>query len=488
MPTLEEKLFQEQMHVLEKLGKAADRLASKEVNDPHYDNMHIKAPANFGTFTPLHGSGGVFQGPGLERDVITAHVRPFGIASQIPMLPSVSEDPRFASLTGYTDVTGTEPDYACEDAPVGYVKGCNLTARFGMARRDTQTIDMDHVMLKINRGDFTDLILRGKVLGLANLEPSGLDQSRILDVVTMSEMVNTGVQMERKLNKEFWQGTYGTSTEFAGLDAQIATGIKDADTGVYCPSLDSDVKDFNYNSVGGTTPSIVTYLSMLEWYLKYNAMTMGLDPVQWVIAMTPGLWYELSAIWACSYNSDRCTGSVGANTTVYLDGRDNVMERDAMRNGMYIYINGSKYPVVVDTGIYEQNNANDGNLNPGQYACSIYMVPLTITGGFPVLYREHIDYRQAQPDISLMRGMEQFFWTDGGVFSWAVEQVKWCYKFALKTEQRVILRTPQLAGRIDNVMYSPLQHLRDADPESPYFVDGGVSLRPGLSAPTAVWN
>ena len=116
-----------------------------------------KTPANLQTATPLHGLGGIFAQPGMERDVITAYVRPSGILSVLPRFPSVSEDPTFASLTGYTDVVGSEPDGACEDAPKGYAKSCFLTARFGMVRRDTQTIEMDkavsytHLTLPTNR-------------------------------------------------------------------------------------------------------------------------------------------------------------------------------------------------------------------------------------------------------------------------------------------------------------------------------------------------
>ncbi len=78
------------------------------------------------------------------------------------------------------------------------------------------------------------------------------------------------------------------------------------------------------------------------------------------------------------------------------------------------------------------------------------------------------------------------FWTDMGVFSWAVEQTKWCYHLTAKTEQRVVLRTPHIAGRIDNVRYTPLQHLREYDPDSPYHQDGGVSVRTAPSK-NAVW-
>src|SRR3989304_1232923 len=90
--------------------------------------LHTKVPANFSTAQRLHGSGGVFAIAGLERDIITAMVRPYGIGSSLPLIPSTYEDPRFGSITGVSDDIGNEPTYACEDAPTGYIKGCNLTA------------------------------------------------------------------------------------------------------------------------------------------------------------------------------------------------------------------------------------------------------------------------------------------------------------------------------------------------------------------------
>jgi hypothetical protein len=61
---------------------------------------------------------------------------------------------------------------------------------------------------------------------------------------------------------------------------------------------------------------------------------------------------------------------------------------------------------------------------------------------------------------------------------------------SLKTEDRVVLRTPQLSGRLDLVKYSPLQHGRDSDPSSPYFMDGGISINTStlVSTPYAVWS
>ena len=444
-----------------------------------------KTPAGVGTGTLLHGGTGVFATPGLDPTVITAHMRPYGISTALSRFPSTDENPIFSAISGYTDVVGDEPTNACEDAPAGFMKACELTARFGMIRRDTQTIELHKVMRRINRSDFTDLQLKGSVLGLTNLVPSELNQSQILDILTMSEMVNTGVQTERKLSTEIWQGTFGVGTEFAGLDSQIQTGQVDASSNVACPAMDSDVKSFNYDILG---PDIVTYLSSMMWYLNDIADRTGMQPVTWKICMRAGLWQELTEIWPCAYNTNRCAPAVDTNATVYLDGRENTAERDAMRNGMYIYINGVKYDVILDTGIFEHNSTNNANLIPGEYASTIYAVPMTITGNFPVTYTQFMDYKQSQPDMALLKNMPAVWWSDNGLFFWAYDGDKWCYKLALLTEQRILLRTPHLAGRIDYVKYSPLQHERDSDPSSSYFFDGGTSLRDLIDDPNAIWN
>jgi hypothetical protein len=458
--------------------------------------MHVKTPASAPTYTELHGVGSLFGNQPIERDVISAHIRPTGVAASIPSFASVFEQPYYAALTGYTATNGAEATNPCDDNPAGFVKACNLTAQFGRVARDSQTIEINKVMLRANRGDFTDLRLRGEVLGGIGqpLVPGGLTSDGILNIVTKSEMVTMGVAMERVLGTMLWTGTPANNTagggykEFPGLDNQVTTGQVDAETGQACPALDSDIKDFNYNDVDGTTLDIVEYLSMLEFYLRWNASQMGLDPVEWIVVMRPELWFELSAVWPCSYLSHRCqtvTGSNSGANPVVINDNVNVSMRDAMRNGRYIDINGNRYPVIVDTGIFENNNINNANCAAGEYASDIYFLPLKITGNFPVLYWEHVDYRAAGSDMALLNGKEDF-WTDDGRFFWAIENLKWCYKLSVKTEPRIVLRTPQLAGRIQNVKYTPLQHLRSPDPASPYHFDGGVSQRADQTF-NAVW-
>jgi hypothetical protein len=442
----------------------------------------------------LHGPGGIFSTFGLERDVISAHMEPYGLISKLPLAPSMDTDPRFASVTGVTDSNGDQPSNACEDAPTAYLKGCNLTARFGLIRFDTNDIEWDTVLTRYNRGDFMDLQLLGGLIGdeamRSGIVPSDLSQTDILNIVTLVEMLVVGVQTERELVRQSWQGNVNLANEFPGLDSQISTGQMDADiAGKLCSALDSDVKNFGYDDVCGTNRDIAEYLASMMWYLEFNASRMKLNPVKFKIVVRPELWFELSACWPCRYMTNRCRDNAGVQVAVIND-ELNVTLRDKMREGLQIPINGKWYDVEIDDGVYEHNAGNNANLIPGEFASTIYAVPLTILGGFPVTYRQHLDYKStvATGNAAPFAQYRKDFWTDGGAFSWAYDGLLWCYKLGLKTEQRIILRTPQLAGRIDYVKYVPTQHLRSPFPDSDYFRDGGVSTRPANRTSYAVWS
>lgn len=442
------------------------------------DEKHSAA----GTMTAqqLHGLGGLFSASGTDPLVFSTYVRPKSISNVLSFLPTVDEDPTYETLTGFTAPSGSQPSNACDDAPTGYSKGCRLTARLGLKRFDTQEIEINKVMLRVNRGDFRDLRLAGEILGDTGLAPGNMSQDQILNVITAMEMMRTAAYMEQALHTDIWQGTVAAGS-FPGLMYQVATGQVDTDTNTACPSLDSDVKDFNYNDVCGTGLDIVEYLSAMMYFLESLATDTGLAPVGYKIAMRPQLWFELSACWPCNYLTNRCrTAQVGFNAAVIND-NVNVNMRDDMRARSQIPINGVWYDVVEDTGIYEANNANDGNLAAGQFASSIFAIPVTVRAREPVTFREHLDYRGAAADETFLSpfgaGAVPWIWTDNGSYSWSISAIRWCYSLSLKTEQRVVLRTPQLAGVLQNVMYSPLQHLREPDFDSPYHVDGGISLR-----------
>lgn len=431
------------------------------------------------TAQQLHGLGGVFAQLGADPNVLSTYVKPQSVSSVLPIFPSVDEDPRYWTLTGFTAPEGDQPSNACDDAPTGYEKGCQLTAYFGMKRFDTKEIEMDKVMLRVNRGDFKDLRFVGNpITGGTNLMPGNVTRDNALNVITAMEMLKVASYMEMALHNDLWQGTVAAGT-FPGLSAQIATGQTDAATGTACESLDSDIKNFAYNDVDGATLNIVEYLSSMMYFLESLGNDTGMAPVDFKIVMRPQLWFELTACWPCRYNTHGCTtiDTAHIDAVPSIDAAAMTQERDGYRNNLRLPVNGKFYDVILDTGIFEHNSTNNANLDPGEFASTIYVLPISINGGFPTCYREYVDYRQAASDEAFLRNRQSWFNTDEGMYSWTYLEKRWCYSLSLKSDQRVVLRTPQLAGALQNVRYSPLQHLREPDQSSSYWVDGGVSYR-----------
>lgn len=453
--------------------------------------MRTKAPANFNTAGLLTQPSGIFTVPGMDPDIFTTHIRPMGLGAVLPAFASNIDDPRYGFITGFSDDIGSEPTNVCDDAPEGYIKAGTLTAAFGRVARDTNTIEID-ALLHEQRGAITDLRVIGDMLNTAGSGMSMGQTRSALDTVIDSQMVSVGVRMERKLATMLWQGSPANNTagykEFPGLDNQIATGQIDAETGVALPSADSLIYDFNYNAVDGTGLDIVEYLSNMEFYLNDVARRTGLLPATWAAVMRPELWFELSATWPCRYLTNRCATAGGTNPVVIND-NVNVQMRDRMRDSMTIDINGKPYPVVLDDGIFEHTNVNNGSVPAGHYASSINFVPMRVGGNFPSTYWEFINYTSINAQLTALGpgARNTPFWVHpGGRFLWVYKPNGLCFKLQAKVEPRVVLRTPHLAGKIQNVLYSPMTHLRDSQPDSAYWVNGGVSLR-SVTAGQAVW-
>ena len=261
----------------------------------------------------------------------------------------------------------------------------------------------------------------------------------------------------------------GGKKSFNGLDLLITTGYTDAEGGAACPSMDSVVFDFTFEDVGATGltgfDNIARLISALTHYITTLADGLGLDPVDWVLAMHPNLWYELSAIYPCMFLGDRC----GNNVTTNNNNDFVVNMREALRQGMYLPINGVNFPVVVDHGITQlDNSTNAVELpNANDYASSLYLVPRSILSNFPSLYLPYKDFRFANAEVAALFGGNRALdmqWTDMGKYLFVTEQNRYCFKIGGMVEPGLILRTPQLAFKITDIKYSSVKALRSPFP------------------------
>lgn len=443
--------------------------------------------------TPF-GANGFFSNFGLDNVVVNASMSPQGIDRFLPVFPTVELAPIYPFITGFEGDGAAEPAGPCDDAPGGVIETCHQTAQFGRYTRSSKEMEANELMKIINGKLTTDLRVMGSILGQGHqlLFNSGLDQATFVNSVVQTQLAIIAVLLQRILQAQAWQGNPANNNagggylEFPGLDILISTGKVDAYTGTTCPALDSDIKDFNYEDVDSVNRDIVEYVSMMEFYLRHNASRMGLLPTDWIIAMRPELWFELSAVWPCRYLSHRCGDAAGAQLAVIND-NGNVAMRDEMRNGNFLWVNGRRYTVVTDDGIFEDTPTTAAELNPGEFSSDIYFVPLR-SRNMPVCYWEHMDYAGVMSEVAFLQNRQRFWTSDSGRYLWAMQDQNYCFKFQGKIEPRLVLRTPQLAGRIQNVKYSPLQHLRSPFEDSPYFYKGGREDYPTAPSFFSEWN
>lgn len=445
--------------------------------------------------TPYYtGPAGLFGVAGLERELISTRVQPRGLASVLPARGSVTMNPLFPYITGFLDESGSDPATVCADGPTpGPGKSCLQTAAFGRYTYMTRELELNRLGQRINRGEFQDFMLVNPPLvetqgGILD----GFGGSPDLVQEVMMRFLEVGIAFQNKLMRQLYLGNPannnigGGYSEFPGLDILIGTNKVDAITGNECPSLDSDIKDFNYENVN--TGTIINVLSYMMRYLRSVSSRTNMDPTSWVLVMREELFWELSAIWPCAYLTYRCNVQDNTQALGQFDTTDAIAMRDAMRNEQYILIDGIRYPVVFDDGITEDSNTTNARVPNPCFASDIYVIPMT-SAGRVVTYWEYFDYNQGPMQGVAQGQLGDFFWTDGGMYLWHKKPpLNWCVQWISKIEPRVILRTPQLAGRLTNVVYCPLQHTREPFPDDPYFVDGGVYSPRATTTLYSDWN
>lgn len=458
----------------------------------------------------LHGPGGLFGVLGLEQPIISTHIHTgSSLGAAIPVKGgSDTANPLFPYITGFVRSDQQEKDGVCDDPEeAGNMKTCILTTQFGRKEFKTREVEVNRIGLRRNRGEFDDLSVVNSPLveqmagiltqrfGLQVSNPIAAGQEMV------GRIVEVGVAFQRWLCPQVYTGNPANNSagggykEYAGLDLLINTGKIDAIAGSTCPSLDSLVMDYNNNDVQSSASpyNIVHVLTSMFRHLKKKAEQQEMNPVQWVISMRSGLFDAIVDVWPCEYNTYRCqftAQSGNSNAGQSLNDDFAVRMRDDMRNGKYLLIDGARIGVITDDCIDEDTAADNAAIPVGGYASDIYILPLTIRGGnFMSTYFEFYDYRQdVMPNIADANA-SMWFWSDEGRFLWQIKPpYNWCIDLISKIEPRLILRTPQLAARLTNVVYTPLIHYDDPLPSQPYWVNGGISTGYPAPSPYSEWN
>ncbi len=448
----------------------------------------------------MHGGGGIFGAAGLGRELFSVRLHPEGLLQILPAIPSNITDPIVPYLTGFTDVTGSEPVAIC-DVPVqaGKIKNATLTAQFGRIARRTEPIQLERLGEIINRAEFTDFTLVNDMNigeGNAFVPASGSGSiGRALNREILARLLTVGVAFEDVLGHMVFTGDPANNTasggyeEFPGLEILVGTGKVDALTNVAVPSLDSVVRDFNFQSIEANAPdNIVNVLTYMVRTVRKTASKSRMGNVQWALVMREELFYELTAIWPVNFMTHRNLLSVtdGSEARINIDVGDAIKMREDMRNGQFLTIDSRQYPVLLDDSMPELNSdEGDAQFNSGvtegSFASDIYFLPLTVRGGStPVTFMEFFNWSGPGAAIDALRDIptnDGIFWTDGGRFLWYSLATRTCLEWGSSVKPRIRLLTPHLAFRLQNIEYNPYLHTREPFNDDPYFVDGGQTTR-----------
>ena len=100
-------------------------------------------------------------------------------------------------------------------------------------------------------------------------------------------------------------------------------------------------------------------------------------------------------------------------------------------------------------------------------------------------YMEYFDYRGPYGMQSALGDMapDQIYKVsgDGRFAMMLLSPQSFCRQVLMRTRKRLIMRTPFLAARIDDIRYNVYIHERDPQPGTSFFQDGGNTSFPGAS-------
>lgn len=428
--------------------------------------------------TPLHGPGGLLGTLGLNKQITNAMIMPRGIAGRMPVMKSLNTNELYPVLTGQLASSGNEPTAACAEWPmVGSFKVCTQTFPFGQQGRMSQVLNIKYAGQTINRGEFRDNVLLGQPGGDVPT-PGPVNWQRIFQSEYEYKLAELFNGYARDYARNVYTGNAVTTAgsqgyiQYNGLDQQIKTGKRDARTGAACAVVDSLVLDFNGASINTSGGTIYALLANAVNNMERLSEQLGLE-VKWVLTMRYGAWLTLTNVWPCIYATTGCFSSDIVRTSSL---EEQVEFRDRLRKTRMLPIEGKEYEVIVDDTIAETVAA--GGV-VGTYQSDIYMLPLTVNGQ-PSLFWEYFDmnYEAVKAAAALAPG-GYFDVLDNGRFLFSrLSPTHTCVQVEVVERPRVILLTPFLAARFQNLRYTYSIHEREWDPASPYFVNGGSPTSP----------
>jgi hypothetical protein len=459
-------------------------------NNPASTSL-VSTPALQG---PLQGNpslGGLFSAPGVRPDRYSAFPRVRSFAKLLTPQPSDIYNEILSIVTGATDGSGNNASDFCGTAPIaGALKQCEQQLQYGKWFSKTNINSINDIGYLRNRADVPGQILNGGPA--ANpLIPDIMYKLVDTRSQLQYELYLQGTMIERSLERALILGNPSNSNsgtpgaagqnqrgfikEFKGIDLQIKTGYADT-SGVLCPAADSIVVNFASANIGATIAggdgrTITTAISDVWYALKDRATQVGMDGIEYAIVMRKEMFRALTDIYANTYATTRFqSNTYSAGLPLIQDATRTNDLRVEMLNGQYLIIEGEIVPVVFSDGIPLDPTGGANN-----YKADMYFVPLSWAGR-PLLRLEFFNLgNQYIEEWTGFLNPQRRRVINNGFYAMGYNSVSMCDEYLFASVMRLILETPFLAARIDDVEFSYLAATRDPYPGTSMYVDGGIS-------------
>lgn len=473
------KLSAKEIRQLHEAGVLKDMIAGAK-NDVG-EGVPFMHPA-YNTTPNQPNDGGIFTAPGVRPDMFSTLQQPIGLSAYLVPEPSDIAEERVEILTGQTDASGTNPDSFCGD-PVtpGNLKVCQQLYTFGKLHVGSKKLEISTTGFKANRA-----VQPRVILNRAMNDPLLPDVLQDPNVDFMSEdaqaLYELGTLVRRSISLVLADGNPATAAaaarpgwikEINGTDQLIKTGHTDTISLDACPAADSIVATWGGDIAGSVDGlSLVEYVTELVYGRTLLARQVGMEATTWAFRMNPDAWLSFTNNWACGYATTFCS-SDAAGMPIGRTATDINNLRLEMLNGEFLWVNGRRYPVILDDAM----PIDDGG---GNYRkVDLEFIPL-FWNGERLLKFEYLDTgNETQARIAGHFSPESYV-LNNGMYRVYWERTKACAQMILDANLRMWHRAPFLAFKLQDLLYvSNLNTVgfRHFAPGMTGHVNGGVVSR-----------
>lgn len=472
-----------------------------EFTEKQISDMAEKGVLNFGqkndpssstatASSVLHGQSftnpaqlGLFSRPGVRPERFSALMRPHSMARLLRPQKSEYINEVIEILTGQTAGSGSNATDWCAPGPLaGGLKTCAQVYPFGNFKMNTRVVPLQEVGQRVNRADLDAVILNNPpeenplIPDIAYRFPRGQQDQMAL------EFFNLGIEIERQIEKEMWQGVVGTDSGIRGwwkdmnsISSLVKTGYADAYGGALCPAADSTIISWNAD-VGATVSgrNIVQAASDLWYAMNDIADQVGMSGVNFGWFMRKEQFRALTEVWSCNYAIYRCQSS-NAGQPIVVNATDNNDLRLQMQNGQYLLIDGVQVPVYFTDGIpLEQLGGGAAKV----LRSDMFLIPISWNGR-PLINLEYKDMGNEAAQVLANAVYTSAMFLNNGMYLLTKNEKEGCIEFSLSAKMRMFLDAPFLSARIDDVSFVYQAPTRSADPGVTFngYVNGGITYR-----------